>query len=78
MTRQMSAPLVQATEIARFRTLAGSMANDSLRYTLAVRTGTGQHEVQCSGCGQGHQAGTFAFQTDATTAAHTHARRCLA
>jgi len=66
------------TEIARFHTLAGRMTNNPLKYTRAVRTGTGQHEIQCSACGQGHPDGTVKFQSDATTAARTHANRCLA
>jgi hypothetical protein len=66
------------TEIARFRTLAGQTKDDFLKYTLAVRTDTGQHEILCSACGHGHQRGPLKFQSDATDAARQHAERCLA
>ncbi|WP_406122974.1 hypothetical protein OHQ89_12450 [Streptomyces canus] len=68
---------VGATEVARFRTLAGQMRNDSLKYTRVVRSGIDGHVIQCSACGQAGSGG-FKFQSDATSAARTHANRCLA
>lgn len=67
-----------SAEISRFRTLAGRMLNNSLKYVRVVRTGAAQYEIQCSACGRGHQDGTYKFQSDATDAARTHANRCLA
>lgn len=79
MTRLSSAPS-QAIEVTRFRTLAG----DFLRYTQVLRIGIGQYEIRCSGCGQAgweDKARTaktqFKFQSDAITAARTHAKRCI-
>jgi heme/copper-type cytochrome/quinol oxidase subunit 2 len=66
------------TEIARFRTLAGQTKDDFLKYTLAVRTHTGQYEILCSACGQGHHHEPFKFQSDATDAARDHANHCIA
>ncbi|WP_405747786.1 hypothetical protein [Streptomyces canus] len=74
----MTASSRQATnEVARFRTLAGQMRNDSLKYTRVVRSGIDGHVIQCSACGQAGSGG-FKFQSDATDAARTHANRCLA
>ncbi|MFE9064877.1 hypothetical protein [Streptomyces violaceusniger] len=66
------------TEIARFRTLVGRLRNDVLRVTRVARTDTGQYEIECAACGQGHRHGTFKFRPDATDAARTHANRCVA
>ncbi|MGK3107939.1 hypothetical protein [Streptomyces sp. WAC05858] len=66
------------TEIARFRTLVGRLRNDFLRVTRVARTDTGQYEIECAACGQGHRHGTFKFQSDATDAARAHANRCVA
>lgn len=78
MTRQSSATLDQATEIARFSTLAGRMTGSVFKHTQVVQTNIATYELLCGGCGQGNQAGPFKFRSDATDAARTHANRCLA
>ena len=87
MTLQSTAPLAhpslnaadrQPRKVARFRTLAGQMLSDSLKFTRVVHTGNAQYEIQCSACGQTHDTEPFKFQSDTTDAARTHANRCLA